>query len=564
MRFTILLTAILMTWSAAKAETFDSIAAVINNEAVSCYDIQRDADTMLMQLKASGVEQPASRDQLTKRALESTIVKTIQLQEAAKLGLTASREEVDQAIQNMEMKNNLMPGQLEQALGMQGMSFDEYKSGLKDQILIGKLINIAVRSNIKISEEALREYHRKYLANPQPRREVELAQIFLPLPSEPSPAQIADVRNSAKAIHAKLLAGSDFKQLVAVHSESPDRDQGGIMGWVMESGIAKRFSPALELPVGQITQPIRSPSGFHILKVMQERWQEPAPAGESYEEVRARHILLKVPSFSDEKTSAKIRQRAEEIAKEMQGASEEEFITRAKEASQGPSACKGGDLGWFRRGMMVPEFEEAAFALDAGGTSGIVESSFGLHIIRTVAKRKIDPNSLEAHRDNITQILTNVEMQEQLPRWMSGLRSKARIELHDCSSMDVLQIPSQPDTAVQQDAQELLNTAEGWRKAWSERNIEAYLSFYSPNFSPEKKTLEQWKSYKKKVIGNKSYIKVSVTNVSIKFNDDNEAFVEFDQRYESNRFTSEDHKLLIMEKNGPRWQIIKELVQAQS
>ena len=564
MRFTILLIAILMTFSVAKAETFDSIAAIINNEAVSCYDIQRDTDTMLMQLKASGVEQPGSRDQLFKRALESTIVKTIQLQEAAKLELRVSREEVEQAVQKMEMQNNLMPGQLEQALGMQGMSFDEYKRNLKEQIQIGKLINIAVRSNIKISEEALREYHRKYLADPKPRRQVELGQIFLPLPSEPTPAQIADVRSRIKAIHSKLLAGNDFKQLVAVHSESSDRDQGGIMGWVMESGIAKRFSPALDLPVGAITQPIRSPSGYHILKVMQERWQEPTPAGESYEEVHARHILLKIPSFSDEKTSAKIRQRAEEIAKEMQGASEEEFITRAKEASQGPSASKGGDLGWFRRGMMVPAFEETAFAQDAGGTSGVVESSFGLHIIRTVAKRKIDPNSLEAHRDKITQILTNVEMQEQAPRWISGLRSKAKIEIHDCSSIDILQIPSQPDTAIQQDAQELLNTAEGWRKAWSEQDIEAYFAFYSPNFAPEKKTLEQWKSYKKKVIANKSYIKVAVTNVSIKFNDDKEAFVEFDQRYESDRLTSEDHKLLIMEKNGPRWQIIKELVQAQS
>jgi len=564
MRFTILLIATVMTFSVAKAETFDSIAAIINNEAVSCYDIQRDTDTMLMQLKASGVEQPDSRDQLFKRALESTIVKTIQLQEARKLGLTVSREEVEQAVQKMEMQNNLMPGQLEQALGMQGMSFDEYKSSLKDQILVGKLINIAVRSNIRISEEALREYHRKYLANPKPRREVELGQIFLPLPAEPTPAQISDIRNRAKSIHAKLSAGEDFKKLVALYSESPDRDQGGIMGWVMESGIAKRFSPALQLPVGSITQPIRSPSGFHILKVVQERWQEPVLAGESYDEVRARHILLKVPSFSDEQTTAKIRQRAEEIAKEMQGASEEEFITRAKEASQGPSASKGGDLGWFRKGMMVPIFEETAFALDAGGTSGVVESSFGLHVIRTVAKRHIDPNSLEAHRDNITQILTNVEMQERVPRWISSLRSKAKIELHDCSSMDVLQIPSQPDTAIQQDAQELLNTAEGWRKAWSERDIAAYFSFYSPNFSPEKKTLEQWKSYKKKVIGNKSFIKVSVTNVSIKFNDENEAFVEFDQRYESNRLTSEDHKLLILEKNGPKWQIIKELVQAQS
>ena len=209
--------------------------------------------------------------------------------------------------------------------------------------------------------------------------------------------------------------------------------------------------------------------------------------GESYEEVHARHILLQIPSFSDEATTAKIRQRAEQIAADMQGASDEAFIARAKEASQGPSASKGGDLGWFRRGMMVPTFEETAFAMKAGETSGVVESNFGLHIIRTVAKRKIDPNSLEAHRENITQILANVEMQEQLPRWLTSLKAKSSIELRECGNLDILEIPSNEESIIQQSAQELLNTAEGWRTAWSSRNIEDYFSYYSPNFKPEKK-----------------------------------------------------------------------------
>lgn len=565
MRFTILLAAALMTITSAKAETFDSIAAIINNEAISCYEIQRDTENMLAQLKARGIQQQAPLDQISRRILDSKITKTIQIQEARKLGLSASDAEVDKAVQNMEQKNNLMPGQLEEAIGMQGMDFDEYKSNLKDQILIGKLINAAVRSKVKISEEAIREYHRKYLANPKPRREVKLAQIFLPLSTEPTPEEINKIRNKAIDIHTQLSSGSNFNQLVALHSESADRQQDGVMGWFMESGISQNFSPALELPVGSITQPIRAQSGFHILKVIKERWKEPEPVGESYDEVHARHILLQIPSFSDDKTRAKIMHRAETIAAEMKEASDKDFAARAQEASQGPSAGKGGDLGWFRQGMMLPAFEEAAFSMQAGETSGVVESSFGLHIIRTVAKRHVDPNSLVAHRDNIAQILTNVEMQEKLPRWISAIKSKASIELRDCSSLDILQLPSEEaDTAVQKNAQQLLDTAEGWRKAWSDRNIAKYFSYYSPNFSPEKKTLKQWKRYKKKVISNKSYIKVSVTNVSIKFADNNEAFVEFDQRYESDRHQSEDHKLLIMEKNDQKWQIIKELVQLQN
>ncbi|ATX80552.1 periplasmic chaperone for outer membrane proteins SurA [Mariprofundus aestuarium] len=460
MRFTILLTAILMTVSAARAETFDSIAAVINHEAISCYDIQRETNDALKQLKASGAEQQASRAEIGRRILESKIVNTLQQQEAAKLELTVSHEEVEQAVQNTERQNNLMPGQLEQALAMQGMDFDEYKNKLRDQILVGKLINVAVRSKVNISEEALREYHRKHLANPKPRREVQLAQIFIPLSSEPSPAEVTLARNKAHDIHAQLSAGKAFRQLVALYSESPERQQDGIMGWFMEGGISQRFTPALELPIGAVTHPIRSPSGFHILKAVQERWKEPEATGESYDEVHARHILLQIPSFSDDKTRLKIRQRAERIAVAMNGASDEEFIARAKESSQGPSASQGGDLGWFRRGMMVPVFEESAFALNAGETSGVVESSFGLHIIRTVAKRHVDPNSLEAHRDNITQILTNVDMQERLPRWIEGLKSSANIEIRDCSSLDALPLPAEPKSPTQKSAQDAPGTTE--------------------------------------------------------------------------------------------------------
>jgi len=194
----------------------------------------------------------------------------------------------------------------------------------------------------------------------------------------------------------------------------------------------QRFTPALELPVNGVTAPIRSPAGFHILKVLNERWQDPEATGESYDEVHARHILLQIPTLADEEDREKIRNRAEDIASEMQDASDEAFSTRAKEVSQGPSASKGGDLGWFRRGAMVPEFEKVAFAMQPGETSGVVKTQFGLHIIRVVAKRHIDPNSLQANRDKITRILSDVRMQEQLPRWIASLRAEADIQYHPC------------------------------------------------------------------------------------------------------------------------------------
>lgn len=432
MRFFVLLSALLTMSVPAVAETFDSIAAVVNNEAVSCYELEQDVQKMQQQLRMSGAQQLPSAGELRKQALEKNVDKLLQLQQARQLELSVGDEEVDQAVKNVELSNKLMPGQLEEALQQQGMTLKSYKKALKDQMLIGKLINVAVRGKIQPSEESMREYYRKYMADGKPRREVQLAQLLMPLPDDPTPAQVSKVRDQIRAIRRQLDEGVSFEQLVALHSQAPGRDSGGVIGWFSAGAISERFTQALELPVGAVSEPIRAPSGFYLIKVVQERWQEPEKTGESYDEVHARHILLQIPTNADDATRSKIYQRAESIAADMKGASDEGFATRAKEESQGPSAGKGGDLGWFRRGTMVAAFEDAAFSLKPGETSGVVETGFGLHIIRVVASRHIDPNSFEAHRDEIHQILSNVEMQEQLPRWMEGLKARADIEVYSC------------------------------------------------------------------------------------------------------------------------------------
>jgi peptidyl-prolyl cis-trans isomerase SurA len=278
----------------------------------------------------------------------------------------------------------------------------------------------------------MREYYRKHLANPEPVREVQLAQVFVALPASPSAEQVLNASKRADKIHASLKAGSSFKKAIAMESDAPDAKEGGVMGWFYPGGIAQPFEEVFGLPVGGFTGPIRSPVGFHIVQVIDERMHQPE-VGESFDEVHARHILLTLPGGSDETTKAKIRYRAESIAREMERASDEEFATRAKEISQGPSAERGGDLGWFHKGQMVAAFEEAAFKLEAGGTSGVVESPFGFHIIRVVARRHVDPNAFEVHRERIEQVLVNAEMQNQVPRWIAGLKADAVIEYKSCS-----------------------------------------------------------------------------------------------------------------------------------
>lgn len=416
----------------AVAEEIDSIAAIVNGKAVTCYQVDQDKQIMIQQITQSGQTTLPADSILSVRALESRITQTLQQQEAAKLGLSVPDEEIDNAMATIESNNNIPAGQLPEILKAQGVDIEEYRVTLQERLLTSKLINVAVRGNLKISEESMREYYRKHLANPKPVREVQLAQVFVGLPSSPTPEQFTSTQKKAQKIYEKLINGADFKRTLTLESDAPDAKQGGEMGWFFPGGIAQQFNEVFSLPVGGITKPVRSAGGFHIVQVTNERMHEPE-IGESYDEVHARHILISLPESADEATAAKIRHRAATIAREMQNSSDDEFATRAKEISQGPSAQTGGDLGWFKQGQMVPEFEKVAFVLAPGETSGVVESSFGLHIIYLIAKRHINPNAYEVHHDRIQQLLLNSEMQSQVPRWIASLKAKAVIEYQGCN-----------------------------------------------------------------------------------------------------------------------------------
>jgi len=412
----------------------DGIAATVRGRAVTCYDVENGMQVLHKQLQQSGMTQ-LDHSQLYQRALDIQIMSLLQKQEAHKLGIKVTKAELDSAIETIAKNNRLDTEQLKQALQAQGIRFSDYQEDLKKRMLNNKLIDIAVRGRLKISDEAMREYYRKYLKNPKPIREIHLAQIFIAVENDSSMSVLKKKQAAIASVRQKLLAGADFSKLVTLYSQAPDASSGGDMGWFSLGGISPVFTEVFKLPVGGYTHVIHSPAGLHLVKVLEERWKQPE-LGESRDEVHARHILLKVPEQADEAVRAKIMNRARNLAHDLQSVDDEAFATRAKEVSQGPSASRGGDLGWFKRGQMVPAFEDAAFALKAGETSGVVESPFGLHIIRVIAKRHIDPNSFEAREDQIKQALINAEMQTQVPRWLAALRAKAVITTQSCPQLE--------------------------------------------------------------------------------------------------------------------------------
>lgn len=414
------------------AEVLDSIAAIVNNQVITCYQVRQGTKEFIQQLKQAGAQHLPPAKVLQERTLDAEVTKMLQLQEARKLEITVTDDEVNKAIANVEASNKIPAGQLLDIIKARGMDVNRYKKTLKERLLTGKLSNMAVRSKLQVSEESMREYYRKYMEHPKPLREIQLAEIFISLPADPSPKQVEKSRKKIKKILSQILEGGDFERLATLHSDAPDASQGGQMGWFLPGSMPPRFTPVFDLPVGGVSLPIRSPMGFQLFAVTKERWHQPRQRAEAYDQVHARHILLKLSDAMTDAEKAKTRTEAEQIAEEMKNVSDKEFATRAREISQGPSAAKGGDLGWFKHGVMVPAFDKVVFSMKAGETSGVVESPFGLHIIRVIERRHVDPDSFEAHRSEIQDILLNIEMQDQEPRWLAGLRTKAIIDRRNC------------------------------------------------------------------------------------------------------------------------------------
>jgi peptidyl-prolyl cis-trans isomerase SurA len=415
----------------AHADELDAVAASVNGDAIACSDVASDTDSLIQTLKRLGAKSLPPRTELEQRALDAKVVELLQKQDAKRLHITVSDDDLAQAMANVESSNNLAPGQLPAVLKAQGIDVNDYKKQLRARLLSSKLINAAVREKIKISEESMREYYRKHLEHPQPIRELRLSEILIALPQEPTPQQVAQAKAKAEAVRQKWASGQGFAQLAQLYSDSPDAKQGGDLGWHATGTLNSRFDSVFALAKGQVSEPIRSPAGFHLIQVTDERMRTPK-LGQAYDEVHARHIVIKIPDDADTATRAKIMLRAKTIARDLQNSTDEEFATRAKEVSQGPSADQGGDLGWFRRGTMVKAIEDTAFSLKPGETSGVIETPFGLDIVHLIAKRHIDPNSFEAHRDEIEQELTNARVQEELPRWIAGLKAEAQITYYPC------------------------------------------------------------------------------------------------------------------------------------
>ncbi len=416
------------TNSAARSGVADRIVAVVNNEPVSQRELDRRVAEAQRMLQQRGQPVP-SIDALREDILEEMIVERTQLQAASAAGIRIDDQAVDRAIARIAENNRLTVSQLRDRLEADGLPFRDYRESIRREIAMQAIREREVDSRVTVSEAEisawLDEKRNSTSAGGAPV-ELRLAQILIRVPEGASATQEAQLKARVEALLAQLKQGADFAVL-AREGQGEEAARGGDLGSRSADRWPDLFVQAVQsLRPGQVTGPLRSGAGFHILRLSERRVGDlPDVAAGPVQQTRARHILIRVDDVV--LNEAQARERIAQLRQRIvQGGAS--FAGLARQHSADATAPQGGDLGWLSPGDTVPSFEQAMDALKPGEVSEPVRTPFGWHLIQ-VDERRMQDVTEERLRNLARQAIRQRKIQEAYVAWAQQVRDSAYVEL---------------------------------------------------------------------------------------------------------------------------------------
>jgi len=341
--------------------------------------------------------------------------------------------QLDRAIERIAESNRLALAEFRRRLESDGVPYDQFREEVREQILLARLREREVDNKIQVSESEIDLYLEESKTPAAERIEFDVAHILVRVPEQASPDQITAARSRVEKVREEARAGADFAKLAAGYSDGPNALRGGALGWRGEDRLPELFTDALKgMKVGEVSEVLRSPAGFHVLKLLGQRGASAAAGGaaggaagsQQVVQTRVRHILVKTNEAVSQDDA---RRRLLDLRERMQrgGADFEEL---ARLHSEDATAVRGGDLGWLYPGDTVPDFERAMDGLKPGEISEPVQSPFGWHLIQVVERRKADV-SADRVRLRARQVLRERKSEEAYQEWLRQLRDQTYVEL---------------------------------------------------------------------------------------------------------------------------------------
>lgn len=412
-------------------ETLDGIAAVVNEDVVLQSELRAEVDFVRKQMRRNGQRVPPDSI-LRERILERLILENIQLQRAEQRGISVDDEAVNNALRNMADRNGTSLSGLRERVEAEGMDFQRLRNDIRRQLIVSRLRQREVASQVQISEDEVDSAIDRMEQANQQQAEYNLRHILIGLPSDATSAEVTEAREEAQALVERLRDGADFTSVATRASDGPEALNGGDLGWRSTTSLPTLFVEAIRgMSSGTISDPLRSPNGFHILKVEDRR----GGSEQTVTEIRARHILLKDDRGMDdpgEPTEAETagespRERLEALRQRIRAGADFAQIARANSEDQG-SASRGGDLGWVGPGEMTPAFQQVIEGLAPGTLSEPFRSPYGWHLVEVLEKREREDIE-EYQRAQARRALYERELEQEAQRWRQRLRDQAYVEI---------------------------------------------------------------------------------------------------------------------------------------
>jgi len=398
----------------------DRVIAVVNDEAITQYELDDARSVVLQQLKQQNVQQPAT-DVLDKQLLERLIIERALLQHAKDSGIKVDDTQVERAIQRIAEDNKLTLDGLRQVLSRDGVTYVKYREDVRREIIVQRLREREVDARITVSDAEVENYLATIKAQFGGEAEYRLAHILVVVPEQASAEQIEAKRRRAAEAFKNISDGADFGQVAAGFSDASDALSGGNLGWRPGARLPTVFAETVRgMKVGDVSPVLRSAAGFHIVKLIDRRSQNEAAL---VDQLHVRHILIRVNEITSEADGKakidRLKDRLDAGAK---------FEDMARLNSEDASSAKGGDLGWVSPGDTVPVFEEAMNKLALNQVSAPVRTPFGWHLIEVLGRRKQDVSADRA-RMQAQLAIRQRKSDEAFQDWIRQTRDRAYVEV---------------------------------------------------------------------------------------------------------------------------------------
>ncbi|MFO8152319.1 peptidylprolyl isomerase [Thioalkalivibrio sp.] len=397
----------------------DRIIAVVGDDVITERELVERMNLAAQELAQRGVR-PPSQAALARQVMERLIVERVQLQEARRVGISIDEITLNRTMEDIAAENDLTLLELRNALAAEGMEFTAFRQQIRDELTIAQLRRRQVENRLRVGEQEIDDLIAAESGAIDRDVRYRLSHILVALPQGADSSTIAEAREKAEELRARARADEDFAGLAISHSDAPDALEGGDMGWRGAADIPTLYArKAILMRPGEVSQVLRSPNGFHIVKLVDRE----AGSGLQVSQTRARHILVSPDEIRSERDA---EAQARSLYNRIREGAPFAELARAHSDDSG-SAAQGGELGWLSPGETVPAFEDAMNELAVGEMSAPIQSQFGWHIIEVLERRETDATR-DLLRARAQEVLQNRKLEEETELWLRRLRDEAFVE----------------------------------------------------------------------------------------------------------------------------------------